>query len=35
MGLGLYFIFIRPDLLPEDPRFMAQPLLRFRLPYPA
>lgn len=23
MGLGLYFIFIRPPLLPEDPRFMG------------
>ena len=21
MGLGLYFIFIRPPLLPEDPRY--------------
>lgn len=23
MGLGLYFVFIRPALLPEDPRFMG------------
>lgn len=23
MGLGLYFVFIRPPLLPEDPRFMG------------
>ena len=23
IGLGLYFIFIRPALLPEDPRFMV------------
>ncbi|RPI87736.1 MAG: hypothetical protein EHM40_22780 [Chloroflexi bacterium] len=23
MGLGLYFILIRPPLLPEDPRFMG------------
>ena len=22
-GLGLYFVFIRPPLLPEDPRFMG------------
>ena len=26
MGLGLYFIFIRPPLLPEDPRFMGASL---------
>jgi hypothetical protein len=23
VGLGLYFIFLRPPLLPEDPRFMG------------
>lgn len=23
MGLGLYFVFIRHALLPEDPRFMG------------
>jgi hypothetical protein len=23
MGLGLYFVFMRPPLLPEDPRFMG------------
>ena len=23
MGLGLYFVFIRPPLLPEDPRYMG------------
>ncbi len=23
MGLGVYFVFVRPPLLPEDPRFMA------------
>jgi hypothetical protein len=23
MGLGLYFIFVRPPLLPEDPRYMG------------
>jgi hypothetical protein len=26
MGLGLYFVFIRPPLLPEDPRFMGASL---------
>ena len=26
MGLGLYFVFIRPSLLPEDPRFMGASL---------
>ena len=26
MGLGLYFIFLRPPLLPEDPRFMGTSL---------
>ena len=26
MGLGLYFIFLRPALLPEDPRFMGTSL---------
>ena len=26
MGLGLYFAFIRPPLLPEDPRFMGAAL---------
>jgi hypothetical protein len=26
MGLGLYFVFIRPPLLPEDPRFMGTSL---------
>ena len=26
MGLGLYFVFIRPALLPEDPRFMGTTL---------
>jgi hypothetical protein len=25
-GLGLYFIFIRPPLLPEDPRYMGSTL---------
>lgn len=26
MGMGLYFIFVRPPLLPEDPRFMGASL---------
>lgn len=26
MGLGLYFVFIRPPLLPEDPRFLGTTL---------
>ena len=26
MGLGLYFIFFRPPLLPEDPRYMGSSL---------
>lgn len=26
VGLGLYFVFIRPPLLPEDPRFMGTSL---------
>ena len=26
LGLGLYFVFIRPPLLPEDPRFMGASL---------
>ena len=26
MGLGLYFVFLRPPLLPEDPRFMGTTL---------
>lgn len=34
MGLGLYFIFIRPPLLPEDPRYMGTSLeqIQVRLP---
>jgi hypothetical protein len=27
MGLGLYFVFIRPPLLPEDARFMGTTLI--------
>lgn len=30
IGLGLYFIFIRPALLPEDPRFMGTTLEKIR-----
>lgn len=26
MGLGLYFVFLRPPLLPEDPRYMGATL---------
>lgn len=25
VGLGFYFVFLRPPLLPEDPRFMGVP----------
>ena len=34
VGLGLYFIFVRPALLPEDLRFMGatQPRIRAELP---
>lgn len=33
-GTGLYFVFLRPALLPEDARFMgaAAPLFRVRCP---
>lgn len=34
MGLGLYFIFFRPPLLPEDPRFMGATLVQIRLGVP-
>jgi len=30
IGLGLYFIFVRPALLPEDPRFMGTTLEQIR-----
>jgi hypothetical protein len=30
IGLGLYFIFIRPPLLPEDPRFMGTSLIEIQ-----
>lgn len=34
MGLGLYFIFLRPALLPEDPRFMGTSLDQIQLVLP-
>lgn len=34
MGLGLYFIFIRPPLLPEDPRFMGMTLAQIQSTMP-
>jgi len=34
MGLGLYFIFIRPPLLPEDPRFMGTTLAQIQTTMP-
>ncbi len=34
IGLGLYFIFIRPALLPEDPRFMGTTLEHIRVAFP-
>ena len=34
MGLGLYFIFIRPPLLPEDPRFMGTTLAEIQATAP-
>lgn len=30
IGLGIYFVFVRPALLPEDPRFIGVPLDRLR-----
>ncbi len=33
-GLGLYFIFPRPPLLPEDPRFMGTTLAQIRSAVP-
>lgn len=32
--LGLYFIFLRPPLLPEDPRFMGSSLEQVRIALP-
>ena len=34
VGLGLYFIFLRPPLLPEDPRFMGTTLEQIRFSVP-
>ena len=34
MALGLYFIVLRPPLLPEDPRFMGTTLEQLRLAAP-
>ncbi|MCR5882237.1 hypothetical protein LRS03_04925 [Rhizobacter sp. J219] len=30
IALGAYFVFVRPALLPEDPRFIGTPLERLR-----
>jgi hypothetical protein len=34
MGLGLYFVFIRPPLLPEDPRYMGTTLAEIQATMP-
>ena len=34
MGLGVYFIFLRPSLLPEDPRFMGTTIEQIRIAVP-
>ena len=34
VGLGFYFIFLRPSLLPEDPRFMGTTLEQIRATVP-
>jgi hypothetical protein len=34
MGLGIYFIFLRPALLPEDPRFMGTSVEALRVAAP-
>ena len=34
VGLGLYFILLRPPLLPEDPRFMGTTLAQIRADVP-
>ena len=34
VGLGIYFIFLRPSLLPEDPRFMGTTLEQLRTAVP-
>lgn len=30
MGLGLYFVFLRPPLLPEDPRYMGTSFVKIQ-----
>lgn len=34
MGLGFYFAFLRPPLLPEDPRFIGASLEEIRATFP-
>src|SRR5579859_6282624 len=34
MGLGLYFVLLRPPLLPEDPRFMGSSLAEIQAALP-
>lgn len=34
VGLGLYFMFVRPPLLPEDARYMGRLLNRSAMPSP-
>lgn len=34
MGLGLYFVFLRPPLLPEDPRYMGTSLAEIQATAP-
>jgi hypothetical protein len=34
MGLGLYFVLLRPPLLPEDPRFMGTSLAEIQTSLP-
>jgi hypothetical protein len=34
LGLGVYFIVLRPALLPEDPRFMGATLEQLRMAAP-
>lgn len=34
MGLGLYFVFVRPPLLPEDPRYIGTSLVEIQAAVP-
>ena len=34
MALGVYFLFLRPPLLPEDPRFMGTSLAQLQAAAP-